>query len=145
MSAARSVELLNRLLVIEHRSLPQYLAYAALEQTAEAPRLCETLEHIVADQRAMTQRIAQAIEDREGMIDWGGFPMDFTDCHMLAVDFLLRDLLRWQRFDVARIERLVIQLGDDRPARELAQETLGAERAHLEMLEAFLASAVVAV
>ncbi|HJT31567.1 MAG TPA: hypothetical protein VJ783_05905, partial [Pirellulales bacterium] len=53
-------------------------------------------------------------------------------------DFLLKELHHRQRHDVAEIERLVARLANDREARELAEETLGMERAHLEAVEALL-------
>jgi hypothetical protein len=54
--------------------------------------------------------------------------------HDLALDFLVKDLVHWQRISISRIETIVAAVQDDRAVRELAQEVLGAERAHLEAL-----------
>jgi hypothetical protein len=64
--------------------------------------------------------------------------MEFTDSHFLSMDYLLTEMLRHQRRDVASIQRIAAQLADHPRARELAEETLGSERAHLESLEALV-------
>jgi hypothetical protein len=135
-ASAQSVALLNALFQTVHRSLPMYLAEAADPwKHAGDEKAAETLENIVADQRAFAARIADMILDH-GVLDPGGYPMEFTDTHFLALDFLIGELVKYQRRDVARIQRIVKALSDDPEARELAEETLGAEKAHLEMLEA---------
>jgi hypothetical protein len=70
-----------------------------------------------------------------GSLESGGYPMEYTDTHFLALDFLIGELIKYQRRDVARIQRIVTALADDHDAQEIAEETLGAEKAHLEMLE----------
>ncbi|HEX3868976.1 MAG TPA: ferritin-like domain-containing protein [Pirellulales bacterium] len=130
-----TMQLLNRLLVVEHRSLPMYLTDACPWRRAGDEKAAETLENIVADKRQMVARIVEFIQDRGGTIGLGHFPMEFTDTHDLSLDYLVRELVRCQRLDIERIERLVDLLRDDRAACELAQEALGADRAHLEALE----------
>ncbi len=134
-ASAHSIALLNRLFQTVYRSLPMYLAEAAdpWKHTGDE-QAAETLANIVADQRAFATRIADVILDH-GTLEPGGYPMEFTDTHFLALEFLVGELIKYQQRDVARIERIVTALGDDPDARELAEETLGAEKAHLEMLE----------
>ncbi len=134
-ASARSVALLNALFQTVHRSLPMYLAEAADPwKHAGDERAAETLENIVADQRAFTARIADVILEY-GSLESGGYPMEYTDTHFLALDFLIGELIKYQRRDVARIQRIVTALADNHDAQEIAEETLGAEKAHLEMLE----------
>ena len=52
---------------------------------------------------------------------------------------LLHPLIEHQQIDVERIARCVAELHDDRPARVLAEEALGAAKAHLESLEELVA------
>ncbi len=66
--------------------------------------------------------------------------MDFTDMHDLSLDYLVKDVIVWQQRGVNRIEQIVAALENDRVARELAQEVLGAERAHLEALAELIAA-----
>ena len=125
-------------MVIEYRSFPMYLTDACpwTHQGDEKAKLA--LNNIVADQKGMVQRIGEFILDSAGRVETGEYPMEFTDTHFLSLDFLLKELVRYQRGDVAAIEQIVSQLGDDRLARELAEETLGMERAHLESLESLV-------
>jgi hypothetical protein len=138
ISKHRTIELLNELLQVEYRSFPMYLIDASPWTHHGDEKASETLEHIVADQKVMIQRIGEFNMDAGGRVDTGEYPMEFTDTHFLSLDFLIKELLRYQRQDVAAIERIVRQLGDPRAARELAEETLGMERAHLEGIEALV-------
>lgn len=137
-SKATSIDALNRLLVIEYRSFPMYLTYASPWTHQGDQKAAETLQNIVADQQLMAQRIAEMIDRLGGRVETGEYAMEFTDTHFLSLDFLLKELHRRQRHDVAEIERLVARLANDREARELAEDTLGMERAHLEAVEALL-------
>ena len=134
----RKFDLLNDLFAIEYRSFPMYLTDASPWTHHGDEKATEALQNIVLDQKAMVQRIGEFILDAGGRVETGEYPMEFTDTHFLSLDFLLKELVRYQRADVAAIERIVSQLPDDRAARELAEETLGMERAHLEALEALI-------
>jgi hypothetical protein len=138
MNDALSIDVLNRLLAIEYRSLPMYLAEAALWRDPAAEQASAALANIVLDQRNMAARIAEMILDRRGRLDMGEYPMDFTDTHCLSLDFLLKELIHYQRQDVAAIEECVTDVVDDAEARALAEEVLGSQRRHLEVLEELL-------
>jgi hypothetical protein len=133
-----TIEQLNRLLEIEYRSFPMYLGDASPWLGDGDEPAAEALANIVADQRAMSQRIAGMVLDLGGRIAPGEYPMQFTDTHFLSLDYLLKELHYYQRQDIADIERLVASLAGHRAAHELAEEALGAERAHLEAIEALL-------
>jgi hypothetical protein len=134
----RKFDLLNDLLAIEYRSFTIYLTDACPWTHHGDEKATETLRNIVLDQKAMVQRIWDFILDAGVRVDTGEYPMEFTDTHFLSLDFLLKELVRYQRRDVAAIERIASQLADDRAARELAEETLGTQRAHLEALEGLI-------
>lgn len=141
MASPQTIDVLNRLLVIEYRSFPMYLADASPWVGPGDEAAQTALNNIVTDQRAMSQRIADMILDLGGQIDMGCFPMDFTDMQLLSLEFLLHKLAELQRRDVAAIEQCVAALREPAP-RALAEECLGAERAHLEALEALLSEPV---
>ena len=136
------IESLNRLLEIEYRSFPMYLGDAAPWSSEADAKAVEALKHITADQQAMSRRIAELILDLGGRIEPGEYPTQFTDTHFLSIEFLLKELVYYQRQDIADIEQVVAGLAGHREARELAEETLGAERAHLEALEGLIAQPV---
>lgn len=139
MSTERTVRLLNRLLQIEYRSLAMYLLDARPWTHPGGEKAEATLRHIIADQRHMAERIARLIGDLGGVIETGEYPMEFTDLNLLSIDYLMKELIRYQQHDLQRIERLTAQLSFDRQAHELAQEVLGMERAHLEALQELVA------
>ncbi len=61
--------------------------------------------------------------------------MGFTDLHDLSLDYLVSRLIRCQQQDIAVIAACVPQLATAPAAQTLAEEALGAARAHLEALE----------
>ncbi len=135
MPQAKITDSLNRLLAVQCRSLPMYLVDASPWTPPAEEKAAAALSNIVADQQTMAGRIAAAVTDRGGALDTGEFPMELTDLHFLRFDYLLGELIRYQQRDIATIEEIVEDLRDDPPARDLAEETLGSERAHLESLE----------
>jgi hypothetical protein len=130
-----SIDVLNRLLATLHRSLPMYLSDATPWTPPGDERATQTLARIVEDQRRDINRLAELILQRSGRVETGRWPMEYTDLNFLSLDYLLRELVRYQQQLIAQIERCVALLSSDRHARELAEEVLGSEKAHLEALE----------
>jgi hypothetical protein len=95
-----------------------------------------TLRAIVFDQKSAATRVAELIASRHGAIRVNPFPMEFTDKNDLSLEFLAVESLELAHDEVAAIEQIVFALPtDDAAARELAQESLGAAKAHVEDLE----------
>ena len=130
-----TVDILNRLLQVQNRSLLAYLAQASPFVDRADRRAAEVLANMHANQQAMAARLADAVRERRGRVEGGTFPMDFTNLNFVALNRLLPELIQHQRRDISVIERCVAQLQNDPQARALAEEVLGAERAHLEQLE----------
>jgi hypothetical protein len=131
----QSIDVLNRILATLNRSLAMYLADADPWRQAGDDQAARVLARIVEDQRRDVNRLAERIIDQAAHIYAGQWPMEYTDLNFLSLDYLLRELVRHQREDIAQLERCVALLSHDRPARELAEEILGSEQAHLEALE----------
>lgn len=132
---ASSVPILNRILATLNRSLAMYLADADPWTRAGDEQAAAALARIVEDQRRDVNRLAEVIIDSAARVDPGQWPMEFTDLNFLSLDYLMQELIRHQREDVAQIQRCASLLANDRNARELAEEVLGSEQAHLEALE----------
>jgi hypothetical protein len=95
------------------------------------------LRAVVVDQKNTSRRIAELILDRLGTIRVAPYPMEFTDKNDLSLDFLVREALEGSKADVDKIQQVLFALPtNDAAARELAQEALGAAKAHVEELEA---------
>jgi hypothetical protein len=137
-----STSLLNRLLRIHLRSLPSYLAEVGLwrGKIALDEELDRALKTIAFDHQATARRVAELILSRHEPLDYGQFPMEFTDKNDLAVEYLVREALEGQRRDQTAIEAVLFALPThDAEAREVAQEALGAAKAHVDTLESLAA------
>ena len=131
-----SIATLNRVLATLYRSLPMYLSTSASPFARAADhKAVETLDHIVADQKDLCRRVGEFILDRNGVIELGEYPMDFTDTHFLSIEFLVHRLIEQQAQDIVDLEECVAWLANDRDARDLAEEALGSAKAHFESLE----------
>jgi len=137
MFSGDAVGVLNRLLVIHYRSLPMYLKFANPWAASGDPaaKAEQALRNVIADHELFSRRFAEAIVDRDGVVELGQFPMDYAELHLLSLDFLIKEIIRFQKRDIMTIESCVAQLQHDPSAKTLAQESLGNARGHLETLE----------
>ena len=134
MTTRSTAAVLNRLLGTVYHSLPMYLADVKTWVGPDAEAL-KMLNQIVDDNRLYAQRIADALLDRHERVESGEYPMEFTGLHDCALEYLVGQLIVYQKRDIARMEECVSELREDPGARALAEEVLGAARAHLELLE----------
>lgn len=126
---------LNRVLRIHASSLPMYLASAKPYTPPGHGAAAQALAAIIADHRRTIGLITEELLASGGEIEGAEFPMEFTDLHDLALDYLLRPLIEHQRQDLASMEACATASGGD----PLVQEALGAAKAHLETLEEVVA------
>jgi hypothetical protein len=129
---------LNRLLVILHRSLPMYLADAAPWTHPGDEAATKVHRHIVADYRRNEERIVNLLLERRQLLEFGDFPMIFTDTHDLSLDYLIGELIYYQQQDIVAIGQCVVDLKADAAGHALAEEMLGNARGHLESLQELL-------
>ena len=125
---------LNRLLTVLERSLPIYLSYAKPWTREGDQKATAALARIVEDQQKLAARAATLALEL-GPINLGEYPIEFYDMHDLSLDFLLSRLVVFQKRDVATLQRCAEQLRSDQRAAEVADDTLGAARGHLEIIE----------
>ena len=135
MPSESSVDYLNRLLRIIYRSLPMYLVNTSPWTSQSDARAEAVLKQLVADAKRYSQKIAETILDRNGVIEMGSFPIEYADVHDLSLDFLIGEVIEAQSRDVVAIQRVVDALARDRAAKALAEEVLGNAKGHLESLE----------
>ncbi|MEX0817982.1 MAG: hypothetical protein WD070_00265 [Pirellulaceae bacterium] len=135
MSDANTNLLLNRLVAMHNCSLPAYLMYAAPAWHGGEEAAKEILQMVAADHRETAERVAAMVAENGAVIDNGEFPMYYTGYHDLSFDFLLNEIIKEQKEDIAEIESIVSQLAFAPLAKALAEETLGSAKGHLESLE----------
>jgi len=141
MNGPNLIDVLNRLVVIHHRSLPVYLSYASPTWFRGDERARDVLRAIATDQQQMVDRLGEMILEIGGMLQFGGFPMAFTGYHDLSFDFLRGRLIEHQRRDVESIRQCTSQLESAPLAQALAREALHSAQRHLGSLEALPAPA----
>jgi hypothetical protein len=135
MPSNNTLGTLNRVLAILQRSFPQYLRYARPYIPAGREIVMDTIHEIVAGQDALAERVSQAVFESGASPDTGDFPIEFTDTHDLAIDFLVQEAIACQQQDIADLEQAVEALRLAPAAQSLAAEALGMAKAHLELLE----------
>ncbi len=135
----RTTTALHRVFITIYRSLPMYLTYASPWTHRGDEPIVDVLRHIVADHKAICERIAQYLQEHQVPVDTGDYSMGFTDLHDLSLDYLVSRLIRCQQQDIAVIAAGVSELASVPAAKTLAEEALGAARAHLEALEGLAA------
>lgn len=134
MSVDATKELLNRLLILHARTLPVYLLDAAPWFRPGNEHALEVLRDIANDQQDTATRIADLLMERNYRPDMGDFPLMFTSFNDLSVDYLVQEMLRRQTAESSDIADCVAKLAHDPAAKALAEEALGAAKAHLDSL-----------
>ncbi len=132
---SRANDQLNRLLGLLESSFARYLTFAHPRSNAAHERIRNMLGHMASDQQQLSSRIANFLLENGGSLASAEFPMDFTDTHDLAIDFLVRRTIEYQKQDIADLERIVDSLRLAPAALPLAEEALGMARGHLQLLD----------
>jgi len=136
MPAADTIDILNRVLSILERSFPQYMCYARPYIPAGRESVMQTIQDVVTGQNALAERVSQQVFESGGLPDHGDFPIDFTDTHDLAIDFLVAEAIDCTNGDIAELQQCVDLLRQSPAAESLASEALGMTKGHLELLQA---------
>jgi hypothetical protein len=133
--SAEILDLLNDILRMLCRGLPQYLVEAKpWLQSSDVPFLA-SLRNLIADQRHYASRVADAASDRGGRPNPGSFPLEYASVNDLSLDFLKKRILDQLREDYETLLHTVKQLSDQHELHALAEEIVGNYRGHLEVLE----------
>src|SRR3954471_2043005 len=118
MKQASIVNTLNRLYLIENRSLAMYMVDACPWTHSGDEKAAQAMANIVADQKVMSQRLADLIDARGGRLHNGSFPMQFTDLNMVSLEYLVGEVARLLRQDIDSIRASIEKLAGDHEAQE---------------------------
>jgi hypothetical protein len=135
MAQSRTIDILNRLYMLHHRSLPAYLHYAPPDRVRNHPEAREVLAQIVTDQAATADKFATMVLESGGTVIPGEFPMWFTGLHDLSVEYLVGQLIERQGKFIAACEGLADQLALAPYAQAAAREAIGEAKGHLDNLK----------
>lgn len=141
MPTANVPDILNHVLATLNRSFAMYLSYAMpyFSQRDDAARA--VFENMVADQKNYVKKLGEMIVNYHRRADMGDFPMVYTDCHDLSLDYLIREMTKLHQDDLRVVEKAERELAAarDPAALALVQEILGNARGHLENLKQLVA------
>ena len=135
MTSLDTNAVLNRLLILHHRSLPAYLSYAIPWLHRDNEAAVEVLQSISADHRALVDRLGELIIDGGGVVAYGHFPLRYTALHDLSLDYLVTRLVEFEKQLIPQISECADQLRMNPAAQAVALESLGEAKAHLQSLE----------
>ena len=135
MTSLDTNAILNRLLILHHRSLPVYLNQATPWLHRNSAAAQEALKTISADHEAVADRFAEMILAGGGVPAFGEFPLRYTALHDLALDYLVTRMIEYEKLLVQRITECADLLRMNPAAQAVVLESLGAAKAHLQSLE----------
>lgn len=130
-----SIDVLNQLLVLHSRSLAVYMQDASPWVDRGEATAMETLDALIESNVSYADRFGELIIAENGIPAHGEFPIEYTGYNDCALSFLLPKVKEEQTAAVEVIGQLVAQLDDDPMAKALAQESLGAAKAHLDAID----------
>ena len=93
MTEVDTIDVLNRLAVLHHRSLATYLSYAQPAWTRGEEKAKQTIALIAADEQSTVDRLSTMIVEAARTVRNGAFPMEYTGYHDLDFNFLLGKLI----------------------------------------------------
>jgi len=134
MSSQSTIDVLNRLYVLHHRSLAVYLHYAQPHRLASEPRASAVLAQMADDHARTADKLASLVLEANGLVDPGEFPMSFTGLHDLSVEYLVKQLIERQRKHIGACEKLADLLAMAPFAQAAAREAVGEAKGHLDNL-----------
>ncbi len=134
MSRETTISILNRLWVIHNYSLATYLSYAPPWWHEGDGPVMQLLRDVASDQQQLADRLGKLIVHYGGQVVQGKYPNRFTTLHDLSSQYLLQELVQYQQRTVTAIESLIPQLPPGSASQALAQECLGAAKAHLDSM-----------
>lgn len=134
MLPAKQFELLNQVAALHHRSLPTYLTYARPWVRSGSEANAAIIEDIAADHHDLVQRILRVLEADDRPVMLGDFPMDYTDLNDLSLDYILRELMHYERRLLKTLEEIASWMDRDQSSYLLVNTAIGMAMGHLENL-----------
>jgi hypothetical protein len=138
MLRQRVIDVLNRLFAIQRFSLVNYLREARAWTHPGNESLLDAIRASVNEHDHFASRLAEEIAERDGCVESGSYPIEFTSLNDLALDYLLKGLVEHQQRDIHAMEQCAAELVDDTRACSLAGKALESERARLDIFTHFL-------
>lgn len=134
--AALTPQQLNKLFVLLHRSLLQYVG-ECWPWTAEDGRQTETLSTIkglIAKQKQNETLLGEPLIASGWVLDFGGYPTMYTDLHYVSLSFLLKQIVISENQIVAAFDAAA----KADPESPLLQQIADSEREILKSIQSIV-------
>jgi len=128
MTDSKINSLLNDVLIELHRSLVQYTAEAWPWSTSQDAESRQLVQQIALRQQAEVAELAQLLQARGWVIDFGVYPQDYTTLHYVALEFLLSYLKTNQGELADWLFSLLPEFTGDSDAETLVRKIATSER-----------------
>ena len=134
--AAKSIDVLNRLVGHHASSLASYLADARPWSAGEsASRVMSLFDQIARDHLRIVERAGKRIIDLGGVSqNIHSYPMEYTSLHDVSVDFLSQKLAAYEANLQVLAQACAEQLSHDAESQSIANEAVGMAQGHLDLL-----------
>lgn len=126
---------LNDVLVRLNRSLLQYAGESWPWTDAESAGERAVVDSLVARQQAHVGRLAELLWERYWNVDFGVYPVEYTDLHYVALDYLLTLLVSSENDVLEEIERVLALCSGDEEARRVLEEARSDQSEIVEQLQ----------
>ena len=127
--------MLSQLVINLGRSLLQFVGEASPWSPASAVGACEAVARLIDKQKSGVSRMVELLNRRGYPIEFGMYPVAFTDLHFLSLKSLLPRVILSQETLVAELDEAIYTCVDDPEAEALFGEVLFSERAGTEELK----------
>ena len=135
MASVNTTATLIRLSILHNRSLPMYLRYAEPWLNDKDEEAAAVIESIAESNDEYVDRFADLINEAGEQVPPGDFPIVYSGYHDLTVDFFNASLdPRADGRHPYHFEQCIEDLRTVPMARAVAEESLGAAKAHLDSL-----------
>ena len=126
---------LNDALAAIYRSLLQYTAecYPWTDDATGGPELT-AIRQMQSEQNRQISQIAELLNERSWVIDFGVYPTEFTDLHYVGLDFLLRQLVTDEARLMQQLDGLARDAGHDATAVALLRGAAAEAKGHVQKL-----------
>ncbi len=121
--------------VIHNRSLAMYLRDADPWSRRQDSAVQDVLNSIISSNIEYADRFGEMVVAEGAATAHGEFPMPFTALHDCALSYLIGLVRDSVEEDIKLMEEYVANLADAPLAKALAQEALGAARAHIDAID----------
>jgi len=135
---------LNQVLRSILRGLLQYAGECWPWSANDEAGVQEAVRDMVADQQDEVHDLADLLQERSWLVDFGKYPTEYTDLHFISLDYLLKQMVSEQKSLVENLESAIKDCAGDAEAVELLDVIKSRAAVHLKRLQELAAAHPVA-